>query len=252
MMVCSSCRTPQDVVYFQDITSETTAPVNGKSIVVQPNDRLMIMVNARDRDVSEMFNLSSASRTLGNGGSYNSNQGVAPYIVSARGDIDFPFLGVLHVAGMNRSELAGFIKGQLEAKGLAIDPIITVDFLNAGFSVLGEVNNPGRYSIARDEVTILDALAMAGDMTINGKRENVRLLRTENGVQKTYILNLLSDEELRNSPAYYLQQEDVIYVEPNPTRVRQSQLNANTVLTPSFWISIASFGCTLTALLLRF
>lgn len=100
-------------------------------------------------------------------------------------------------------------------------------------------------------MTILDALGMAGDLNIQAERESVKVLRTENGEQKTYIVNLLSADEVRNSPAYYLQQEDVIYVEPNPTRIRQSQLNANTILTPSFWISIATLATTVTAIAIR-
>ncbi len=251
-LACSSCKTPKDIVYFQDVTMQTVAPVSSKVLTVKPNDKLLIVVNAKDPIVADMFNLPYMSRYVGQSSTrYTQNQGALAYTVNAAGDIDFPFLGEIHVAGMSRPEVAGLIKGMLIAGDYIKDPSVTVEIQNAGVSVLGEVRTPGRYAIDRDDMTILDALGMAGDLNIQAERESVKVLRTENGEQKTYIVNLLSADEVRNSPAYYLQQEDVIYVEPNPTRIRQSQLNANTILTPSFWISIATLATTVTAIAIR-
>lgn len=251
----AACSTPKDVVYFQDVTVPSISEVSVRNITFKPNDKISIIVNSRDREVSDMFNLPYVQRQigLGGGGAYAGvqSQGVCSYTINKNGDIDFPFLGELHVAGMTRNELAYYIKGRLIQADLVKDPIITVELLNGQYSVLGEVNAPGRYPIDRDNMTILDALGTSGDLTILGKRENVRLIRTENGKQETFILSLLDEKSLRESPAYFIQQDDVIYIEPNVTKVRQSSLNANTVLSTSFWISIASMAITLVAVILR-
>lgn len=125
-------------------------------------------------------------------------------------------------------------------ENLVKDPVVTVEFANLGISVLGEVNSPGRFSIDRDRITILDALSMAGDLTIYGNRSKVMVLRQEGDVQRVYGLNLTSGEHIYTSPAYYLQQNDVVYVEPNAVKARQSTVNGNNVRSTSFWISLAS------------
>lgn len=117
---------------------------------------------------------------------------------------------------------------------------MTVEFANLCISVLGEVNNPGRFSIDRDKLTVLDALSMAGDLTIYGNRSKVMVLRQEGDVQRVYGLNLTSGNHVYTSPAFYLQQNDVVYVEPNAVKARQSTVNGNNVRSTSFWISLAS------------
>lgn len=139
----------------------------------------------------------------------------------------------------------------LISKDYVRDPVVTVELTNGIVSVLGEVAHPGSYSIDRDDMTILDALGLAGDLTIYGRREDVKLIRSNGDKQETYIISLLDAQSLRNSPAYFIQQDDVIYVDPNNTRIRQSTINGNTLLTPSFWISLASLATTITALCIR-
>lgn len=112
--------------------------------------------------------------------------------------------------------------------------------MNLSVDVMGEVNRPGRYNIDKDHLTILDALSQAGDLTIHGKREKVLVLRTEEGKQRVYGINLCSADHLYSSPVYYLQQNDVVYVEPNDTKARQSTVNGNNIRSTSFWISLAS------------
>ena len=167
-------------------------------------------------------------------------QGVSGYTVDAHGDIDFPVLGKVHVAGMKRQEIAEYIKGELVRENLVKDPVVTVEFMNLCVSVLGEVNNPGRFSIDRDRLTVLDALSLAGDLTIYGNRYKVIVLRQEDDVQRVYGIDLTSGEHVYSSPAYYLQQNDVVYVEPNAVKARQSTVNGNNVRSTSFWISLAS------------
>ena len=125
---------------------------------------------------------------------------------------------------------------------------MTVEFMNLCVSVLGEVNSPGRYGIDRDKTTIIDALSMAGDLTINGNRNNVTVLRQDGDVQRVYAIDLTSGRDIYSSPAYYLQQNDVIYVEPNEMRARQSTVNGNTIRSASFWISITSLVMSIVVL----
>ena len=135
--------------------------------------------------------------------------------MDSKGDIDFPVLGKLHVQDMTREEVAVYIKKELQSHDLIKDPVVTVEFMNLSVNVMGEVNRPGRYNIDKDHLTILDALSQAGDLTIYGKREKVLVLRNENGKQRVYGINLCSADHLYSSPVYYLQQNDVVYVEPN-------------------------------------
>ena len=141
---------------------------------------------------------------------------------------------------MTREDVAAYIKKELVAKDLIKDPVVTVEFMNLTISVIGEVNKPGRYNIDRDHLTVLDALSMAGDLTIFGNRNEILVLRQENNKQHAYAINLNSAEQIYASPVYYLRQGDVVYVEPNDTRKRQSTVNGNNIRSTSFWISIAS------------
>ncbi|MDE7144300.1 MAG: polysaccharide export protein, partial [Muribaculaceae bacterium] len=140
---------------------------------------------------------------------------------------------------------------RLTAENLLKDPIVIVEFLNATVSLLGDVSSPGEYPIDRDNMTILQALGKAGDLQITGMRQNVLVVREENGKDVAYRLDLTDTETLMTSPAFYVQQNDVIYVEPNDTKKRQSTANGNTFLTPGFWLSIISFLTSMVVLILR-
>ncbi len=248
MLAFNSCSSSKEVVYFQDLRpgeSEIKLP-EVQPITVRPEDKISIIVNSRDQELTNLFNLPYVTKRLGqpalkNGISGSTNdQGVSGYTVDAEGNIDFPVLGKVHVEGMQRGEIAETIKNELVNKNLVKDPVVTVEFMNLSVSVMGEVNNPGRFSIDRDRITILDALSLAGDLTIYGNRSKVLVLREENGVQRTYGIDLTSGEYVYTSPAYYLQQNDLVYVEPNAVRARQSTVNGNNVRSTSFWISLAS------------
>lgn len=252
ILCASSCSTPKDVTYFQEMPLQTVTQLDVKSIAIKPNDKLSVIVNSRDPKVSNMFNLPFTARTLGQETATNAtSQGVSVYTVDAAGNIDFPLLGEVHVEGLTRMEVASLIKGMLIGRDLVKDPVVIVELVNAQASVLGEVNKPGRYAIDRDNMTILDLIGSAGDLTIYGVRDSIRLIRTVDGQQVTYNVDLLSGKDLTTSPAYYIQQDDIVYVEPNPTRIRQSRLNANTVQSTSFWLSLASLGATITAILVK-
>ena len=243
----SSCGSSKEVVYFQDLKpgeTEIRLP-EVKTITVRPEDKISIIVNSRDPQLTDLFNLPYVSRQLGQSLStgnvtVGTSQGVSVYTVNTDGEIDFPILGKIKVAGMKREEIAETIKNRLITENLVKDPVVTVEFSNLCISVLGEVNHPGRFRIDRDRITLLDALSMAGDLTIYGNRYKVMVLRQEGDVQRVYGVNLTSGNHLYTSPAYYLQQNDVVYVEPNEVKARQSTVNGNNVRSTSFWISLAS------------
>ena len=249
----SSCNAPGKVAYFQDINKEIIQLQEPAQIKIEPNDKLTITVKTMDPALSSLFNLQVVSDRLGENESFSSSSGnlkpsstgISKYTVSPEGYIDFPLLGSLKVAGMTRNELSGFIKGELMGRELAKDPVVTVEFINMGVSILGEVLNPGRYDINRDQINILEGLSMAGDLTINGQRENVAIIReTPEGIQ-TYRLDLTNFKELAASPAYYLKQGDIIYVEPNEQRKRQTTTNGNNILSTGFWVSVASLATSI-------
>lgn len=255
-----SCSAPSQVTYFQDLRPGESEQkvIAATEIKVRPGDKLSIIVSSRDPQLTQLFNLPSFTQQIGQtvvskgaGSASGSSQGISGYTVDEEGMIDFPVLGKLEIAGKNREEVAAFIKEELLSKNLVKDPVVTVEYMNLCISVLGEVAQPGRYSIDRDKVTLLDAISMAGDLTIYGKREKVLVLREEEGVQHVYGVNLCSAEHLYTSPVYYLRQNDVVYVEPNNVRARQSTINGNNVRSTSFWISLASLLTTIAVLVFK-
>jgi len=243
----ASCAAPTQISYFQDTEASTRLDLQPQQIKLQPEDKISIVVNCRDAQLTNMFNLPYVTRRLGDetGASGSSAQGMSGYTIGSDGNIEFPVLGPVHIAGLSREEVAVKIRQELVSRNLVKDPVVTVDFMNLSFSVLGEVASPGRYPISRDHLTIMDAIAMAKDLTIYGRRDNIRVYREENGVQQTYSINFCNASEVVASPAYYIRQNDVIYVEPNDMRARQSTVNGNNVLSTSFWISVASLAATL-------
>ena len=260
LLLTSACGTPQNIVYFQDITGPTTIK-EGKMVPIRlkPMDQVSIVVSCRDPQVASMFNLPYYSNSIGQsqslstGGSVTStSRGISGYTVDSQGYIDFPILGKILVADLTREEVAEKIKEELIDSKQIKDPVVTVEFMNLGFSVLGEVNNPGRYKIDRDRFTIFDALAVAGDLTINGQRENITLIRNNGDKDQTFQLNMLDAHQLYASPAFYIQQGDMIYVTPNDKRVRESTINGNNVRSTAFWFSVTSMIMTVVLFVLRF
>lgn len=255
-IMITSCSSNKEISYFQDLKpGQELVIANPSPIKLQPNDKISIVVSTTDARLNSLFNLPVARNNIGQSSSAtgqvssSGGENVAPYTIDRQGDINFPVLGKLHIAGMTREELGEYIRRELISRDLAKNPIVTVDFLNLSVTVMGEVGSPGRYAIDREDYTILDALSAAGDLTIFGKRDNIRVIREENGVQHVYGVDLGSGHSLAQSPVYYMQQNDVIYVEPNATKARQSTPNGNSALTPTFWISIASFAATIGVLI---
>ncbi|WP_025069126.1 polysaccharide biosynthesis/export family protein [Bacteroides gallinarum] len=252
IILLSSCGSMRNINYLEDLQAgDTTAIANIATIRVKTDDKLSIVINSRDPQMANLFNLPIVTYRVGQTNIAPSNQEVSNYTVDSQGNIDFPVVGKIHVAGLSREEIAALVKSELITKNLVKDPVVTVEFTNHAISVLGEVNKPGRYGIDRDKITVLDALGMAGDLTIYGKREDILVLREEGGKQIPYKINLCSGRELLASPAYYLQQNDIVYVEPNNVRARQSTVNGNNVRSSSFWLSLASLLTTVIVLIVK-
>lgn len=242
-----SCKAPQNITYFQDVANGAVNEVNtGNVIRVRPDDRLSIVVMSKDPALAAIFNLPIIAQRVGqpgitvqNAGNRSSNE-VGSYVVNSKGDIDFPVLGTIHIGGMTRNEVADYIADQLRSRNLLKDPTVIVDFLNHSVRVMGDVNHPGKITFDKDKFTILDAISEAGDLAITGERENVLVMREVEGKQVAYRVNLTNAAEMMASPAYYLQQDDVIYVTPNDVRKRNSTATGNQWLTPSLYISIGT------------
>jgi len=253
LLMLGSCSTTRNISYFRDLhpgESELalTAPTE---IKIRPKDKLSILINSQDPRLTNLFNLPVVSQQIGLEGSAETSRGISGYTVDSNGDIDFPVLGKIRIEDMTREEVATHIKRELQAHDLVKEPVVTVEFMNLSIAVMGEVNHPGRYRIDKDHLTVLDALSMAGDLTIYGKRDKVLVLRERNGKQRVYSVDLGSAEHLYSSPVYYLQQGDVVYVEPNATRARQSTVNGNNIRSTSFWISLASLLTTIGVLVFK-
>ena len=253
LLLFAACTSVKDIAYFQDIQKDSQTTVTPQLIKLRPHDKITILVNTRNQELTNMFNLPYVTRQLGSQTTRNgTSQGVSCYSIDSNGDIYFPELGKLHIAGMTRGEVAEYIKNKLTETNLVKDAVVTVEYANLTYSVLGEVKTPARYDINRDYITILDAISEAGDLTIQGQRTNIKVLRNnEKGEQQCYIVNLCSLEDLYNSPAYYLQQNDIVYIEPNKMRARQSTVNGNNVRSSSFWMSLASLLATVINLATR-
>ena len=251
VMMAVSCAAPK-VAYFMDAQMDQKVGVpSAEDLKLQEGDKISIIVNSRDPLLTNLFNLPIVTSQIGGTSNASISRGMAGYTIDRFGEIDFPVLGKLHVAGMSRSEIASFIKESLVSNNLIKDPVVTVEFENLTISVLGEVNNPGRISIDRDRISLMDAISMAGDLTIYGRRENVLIQREEKGTKTFYKVNLNSSADLYASPVYYLQQNDIVYVEPNETRARQSTVNGNNIRSTSFWLSLTSVLTSVTVMILN-
>ena len=252
--ILCSCTSVKNVTYFQDINEDNkfSSTLSETKIKVQPNDKLTIIVSGKVPELANVFNVPLYTTRIGNqNNSYTGSQQITKYTVNENGEIDFPSIGKINVNGMTRLQIADKIKSMLIEHDFMDNPIVSVEFENLTFSILGEVDKPGLYHITKDQLTLLDAISMAGDLKITGKRTDIVVLRKEGDKQLSYKVNLCSAKELYSSPAFYLKQNDVIYINPNDMRVRQSTINGNNVRSSSFWISLTSLLTAVTTLFIK-
>lgn len=247
-VLLTSCSSPKNVAYIKN--SEQVDLSRSEFLYdarIMPKDVLTITVSTVNPDAAAPFNLivrptlTNISSTLGTSGG-----SLQTYLVSNDGTIEFPVLGTLQVGGLTKNECEKMIHDKimpyLNAKE---NPVVTVRMANYKISVLGEVNRPGMFTVSNEKINIFEALAQAGDMTIYGVRDNVKLIRENQSGRKEIHTIILNDANLINSPYYYLQQNDILYVEPNNVKSQNSKVGQVTTL----WFSATSILISLASLL---
>ncbi|MBC5643659.1 polysaccharide biosynthesis/export family protein [Parabacteroides sp. BX2] len=243
----TACTSTKKIIYLQDVVPLKQQEIEQKyEVIIHSDDLLAIMVNSRDPELALPFNMPMITYQLGSNSS--GQQRVLGYLVDTNGNIDFPILGEIHVEGLTRMQLTELIKNKLIEGDLIKDPIVTVQFLNFKISVMGEVGRPGSFTISGDRITLLEALSMAGDLTIYGRRDRVGVIRENNG-KRTILFHDLRSADIFNSPCYYLQQNDIVYVEPNKAKSGQSSINQNNSI--GVWVSVISLLTTIAVLIFK-
>lgn len=221
MFLTTSCASRKDLVYLQGAS-------NAKELVsyepvLQPDDVVMIVVSSENPEVAAPYNL-KAITVQGDSENTIGTQRMQTYILDKEGKIEFPLLGSIALGGLKKTQAVAKLKELL--KDHVSDAVINFRILNFKVTVLGEVQKPGTYSVASERITLLEAIGMSGDLTIYGNRTNVLLIREKNGTKTMERIDLTKSDFL-NSSAYYLSQNDVVYVEPNKTRINSSAIGPN-------------------------
>ncbi|MRH99180.1 polysaccharide export protein [Kriegella sp. EG-1] len=238
VLIFSSCASKKDIVYFQNAGDyETIVSDNSHTNKFKIDDVLSIHVSTFDPQASMPFNLLKGAEE----GGIKAEQ--VDYIIDKNGEIDFPVLGAIKLVGLSPEEAKLFLKEKLSP--YLKDAIVNIRLKNFTVTVLGEVNRPGTYPVDGEQITVLEAIGLANDLTIKGLRKNVMVIRDFNGT-KVYTRIDLTQKESLNSPVYYLTQNDVVYVEPNESAVNSSAFDSRV----SVWVSIASLLITSTVLLI--
>jgi polysaccharide biosynthesis/export protein len=245
-----SCAGSKKVAYMQSLpVSGDTMAIESRTLIpyeahIKSQDILSITVVSSRPDASKIYNLlvPQLSETTN---MITSTPTMQTYLVDMDGNIDFPILGKINVRGLTRKELEAQLQKRLEPEFSKERPVITIRITNYSVNVLGEVSRPGKYATTNDHLTIFESLALAGDMTIYGKRDNVKVLRERTDGTKSFIYVNLNNKNIIHSPAYYLEQNDVVYVEPNKAKSRSANIGSAETLG----VSVTSILISLTSLL---
>ncbi len=248
-MAISSCSNYyKQVPYLQNSNDYATSCNRSESLLydarIMPKDLITITVSASDPTVAIPFNL-TVPTTINKNSNYTTSQPtLQKYLVDNDGNIDFPIIGELKVSGLTKGEAEDMIMDSLKVY-LKESPIVSVRMTNYNISVLGEVSRPGTFTIDNEKVTIFEALAMAGDMTIYGQRHDIKLIREDASGERKIIELDINNPDIINSKYYYLQQNDVLYITPNKVKARTSGISSSTTI----WFSVISTGVSLVTLL---
>ncbi|MDT0677682.1 polysaccharide biosynthesis/export family protein [Autumnicola musiva] len=248
LTLVTSCVSRKEIVYFENLKEAGAALEQNQqnSLQIKPNDLLTISVSAPEQEAALPFNLPvvGSGNVLGSDLRVSGTPQLQSYLVDSEGNIDFPVLGTVEVTGLNRQQLAILLKEQISE--YVQNPIVNVRVVNFQISVLGEVNRPGTFDVEDGTLSLPQALGQAGDLSIYGRRDNVLVMREEGG-KKNYAYLDLTDAGIVDSPYYYLQQNDVVYIEPNAAQRQSASYNRNA----SVYISIASVLVSLIVLIAR-
>ena len=254
-LLLASCSSVENIAYFQDVKS-TNRYMNDTlnttfEAKIKPKDLLSITVVSTEPEASRIYNLITPqlqSQTMSLGTQLFTQPALQSYLVDKDGNINFPVFGQIHVKDMTKKDLELYILDKLKPAFTKELPIVTIRINNYSINVLGEVNAPGRYLTDNESVTIFQGLALARDMTIYGKRNNVKVLREDSDGNKTFYTLNLNDKNIIHSPAYFLEQNDVVYVEPNKSMANSSKYGAAEsfrISSISVLISLATMAVTI-------
>lgn len=247
VVMLAGCASHKNVAYFQN--SEEIDLAKSQYLYdarIMPKDQLTITVSTTNDEAAIPFNLTVPTPYSVNSRNTTSQAMLQTYLVDNNGNINYPILGQIHVGGLTKSECEQMIQEQVRPyMADAENPIVTVRMTGYQISVIGEVARPGTFTVSREKISILEALAQAGDLTIYGQRKNVQLIREDASGQKSIHTFDLTDADIINSPYFYLQQNDVIYVTPNKVKAQNSSVGSMTTL----WFSATSILISLTSLL---
>jgi polysaccharide export outer membrane protein len=250
VVLLASCKTPKNVAYIQNSDYiDYTKSEYLYDARIMPKDILTITVSTVNPDASAPFNLLVRNTLNSTGSITNSSGGVLQtYLVDNQGCIDFPVVGTLQVGGLTKAMCEKLIHDKIRRYMNAEEnPIVTVRMSNYKISVLGEVNRPGMFTVSNEKINIFEALAQAGDLSIYGVRDRVKLIRENaKGRKEIHTVNL-NDADIVNSPYYYLQQNDVLYVEPNSVKAKNSAIGTSTTI----WISVTGALVSLASLIVN-
>lgn len=232
ILCLASCSTPKNIAYFQDREPGLSEPVSYEAEVfkVRPGDRISISVKSRNEQLTSQFNVVGG--------------GTTGYIVDDKGEIDFPVLGKIRLAGKDRQEIKEYITDRLRSSKLVDDAIVMVDYAGLYITVLGQGGGK-RIAIPKDKYTFFEFLADCGDLDINAKRQNILVIREEDGVRSQYEIDITKMKNVYESPVYYVHQNDIVYIEPNNKTKRQSTNVGNLFHTWGFWTGIAGSALSL-------
>ncbi len=244
ILLLASCASPKKIEYFQDIERLPSSLSEKYEPVLQPDDLLLIIVSSSEPEAAMPYNLGSYVSNLDDSETISGGNRYQTYLIDNDGNITFPVIGKLKIGGMTKSEAVGLLRSEL-LKYIK-DPIIMLRIVNYKYSVMGEVARPGSFVSETERTTLPEAISRAGDLTIFGNRKEILVIRESNGVRTHNFVDLTSADFI-NSPFYYVDQNDVIYVKPNRTRVNASAVGPNI----GIGISIVSLAVTLIAVLTR-
>ena len=248
VVLCGACNAQRSVVYLQDAEDGAAVELPDEYIIrLKPHDNITIVVSCKDPELAAPFNAATTYSVLAGGTTTTSATASALQVltVGSDGTIAMPILGKIECVGLTREELADLIERKIREGGYITEPSVNVRLCDHAISVVGEVMRPGRYAIGKDKISILEALALAGDMTIDGARDNIAVVRECGGKNIVTRLDIRSSECFA-SPCYYLEQNDIVIVSPNKSRAATARINQNR----SFWVSIASTAISLATLLI--
>lgn len=246
-ILLASCQSYKKVPYLQDSgkVQRAVAEAGLYDARIMPKDLLTIVVSCSDPELAMPFNLTVATPVSASQNSLTNQPALQQYLVDNRGNIDFPVLGTLHIGGLTKGEAESLIKEKLKGY-IKENTIVTVRMANYKISVIGEVNAPGTFTISNEKVNLFEALAMAGDMTVYGLRDNVRLIREDADGHQHIITLDMNRADIVQSPYYYLQQNDILYVTPNKTKAKTADISTSTTI----WFSVVGTLVSLASLII--